>query len=373
MRLTRWGLASGQHRGGLGGPGDREGDEAEEQIELARGDEAGVLEVEAAGLGVAEETFDGPTLTVGREGGAGRGVGGDDEEFAALEASRREVQPKRTGGIAASQRGAERVDAAAFSQPRAQREAAAVLGGDDHLLLHADREGKVVFLEEIHPFEPDELPVRKQQPDACRPEDRQVAPHQRDPLAAVAGAAVVVEHAPDQWHARPSGDHGQHQDVDVARPALPLRAVEREMPRTVEPQEPDHQRRRPILSEPDMLEEPLQPAVGRGDQRRARPLAGQMAEIHRPGTDHTDDDQAQRLQTALAQVDPGTQNPGEGGDGKVRHRAILWRESSRKSPSTALSHPSVVQCGAHPVKRFHLLDRKHAFAPHEKRRSPLVH
>ena len=94
----------------------------------------------------------------------------------------------------------------------------------------------------------------------------------------------------------------------------------------------------------DMLEEPLQPAVGRGHQRRGRPLAGQMAEVHRPGADHADDDQAQRLQPALAQRDMRMQNPLEGGDGTVRHRAILWRELSRKSPSTALSYPSVVQC-----------------------------
>ena len=130
-----------------------------------------------------------------------------------------------------SRGGAERADPAALAQSRAEGEAAAVLGGDEQLLLHADGEGDVVFVEEVHPCEPDELPVRQEQPDARRAEDRQVAPHQRDPLAAVAGAAVVVEHAPDQRHARPPGDDGQHQDVDVARAELPLGAVEREMPR----------------------------------------------------------------------------------------------------------------------------------------------
>ena len=70
-------VAPDEDRGGLGGPGDRESDEAEEQGELAGG-EPGVLEIEAAGFGVAEEAFDGPALAVGREGGAGRGVGGDD-------------------------------------------------------------------------------------------------------------------------------------------------------------------------------------------------------------------------------------------------------------------------------------------------------
>ena len=70
-----------------------------------------------------------------------------------------------------------------------------------------------------------------------------------------------------------------------------------------------------------------------------------MAEVHRPGADHAHDDQAERFQPALAQIDMRTQCLLEGGDGTVRHRAILWRESARKSPHTALSYPSVVQCG----------------------------
>jgi len=160
-----------------------------------------------------------------------------------------EVQPQGAAGLVVVESGAERADAAALAQQRTEGEAAAVLGGDEELLLHADGEGDVVFVEKAHPCEPDELPVRQEQPDARRAEDRQVTPHQRDALAAVAGAAVVVEHAPDQRHPRPPGDDGQHQDVDVTRAELPLGAVEREMPRTLEPEEPHHQRRRPVGAE----------------------------------------------------------------------------------------------------------------------------
>ena len=63
MRLSGGGLASDQQRGGPGRPGHGEGDDAKEQGELARGDEPGVLKVEASGLGVAEETFDDEPLS----------------------------------------------------------------------------------------------------------------------------------------------------------------------------------------------------------------------------------------------------------------------------------------------------------------------
>jgi len=282
-------------------------------------------------------------FAVGGEGGAGRSVGDDDEEFAALKTLGGEVQPERAGGIVADQRGPEGADAATFPQQRAQGEATAVLCGHDELLLHADGERDIVFVEEVHPFDPDELPIREQEPDARGTEDRQVTLHQPDARGGVAAAAVVVEHAPHQRRPRPPRDHRQHQDVDVARAELPLGTVKRQMPRPDKSQEPDHQRRRPIRSETDMLEEPLQPTVGRGDLRRRRPLAGKMTEVDRAGADHTDDEQAQRLQPALAQSDMRPQDLLEGGNGTVMHRAILWSESSRQSPPAALSYPCVVQ------------------------------
>jgi hypothetical protein len=50
-----------------------------------------------------------------------------------------------------------------------------------------------------------------------------------------------------------------------------------------------------------MLEEALQPPVGRGEQRRPAALAGDVPEVHRAGTDHPDDQQAERLEPALAE------------------------------------------------------------------------
>ena len=76
------GLASSEEvGGGAAGPGQGEGDEGHQQIELAGVGQARVLEVEAAGLGVAEEAFDGPAFAIGRQRGARRDVGDDDQPF----------------------------------------------------------------------------------------------------------------------------------------------------------------------------------------------------------------------------------------------------------------------------------------------------
>ena len=126
--LARRRLASEEDRGGPRGPGEGEGDEGDEQVELSGHDEAGVLEIEAAGLGVSEEAFDGPALAVGREGGAGRGVGGDDEEGPVVETPGGEVKPQGSPGLAAgvgAEGGADGADAAALAQERTEGEAAA--------------------------------------------------------------------------------------------------------------------------------------------------------------------------------------------------------------------------------------------------------
>ena len=64
MSLALWPFCAEEVAGGSGRPGEGEGDEAHQQVELARVGEAGVLKVEATGLGVAEETLDGPALGV---------------------------------------------------------------------------------------------------------------------------------------------------------------------------------------------------------------------------------------------------------------------------------------------------------------------
>ena len=52
-----------------------------------------------------------------------------------------------------------------------------------------------------------------------------------------------------------------------------------------------------------MLEEPLQPAVRRGDQNASARFGGDMAEIDGARAHHAHDKHAQGLQAALAQAD----------------------------------------------------------------------
>jgi len=112
---------------------------------------------------------------------------------------------------------------------------------------------------------------------------------------------------------------GEDEEVHVAPADLPVGPVERQRPVAAQPEHLADQRQRPVGSEIDMLEEPLQPAVGRGDLHAPRTLAGDVAEVDRPGADHADHEKAERLQTGLAQVDTRPQNRGEGGDGSVMH------------------------------------------------------
>src|SRR5512147_1573533 len=75
-------FASPDHdRGGLAGPGDSERHQRKKGVELGGDDEARVLEVEPAGLGVAEEALDGPAFLVGVQSGTRLGGGGDNEQL----------------------------------------------------------------------------------------------------------------------------------------------------------------------------------------------------------------------------------------------------------------------------------------------------
>ena len=85
MSLALWPLGAEEVASGAGRPGEGEGDEAHQQVELARVGEAGVLEVEAPGFGISKETLDGPSLAICVERPTGRLVGGDDEPLTARE------------------------------------------------------------------------------------------------------------------------------------------------------------------------------------------------------------------------------------------------------------------------------------------------
>ena len=68
------------------GPGHGEGDDDEQGVELVGLGDAGILDVEAPCLAVAEEAFDLPSLSIGPEGRFGGAVAGDDQERAITEA-----------------------------------------------------------------------------------------------------------------------------------------------------------------------------------------------------------------------------------------------------------------------------------------------
>jgi hypothetical protein len=168
------------------------------------------------------------------------------------------------------------------------------------VLAQSNGEGDAGFGEEGQPLRPDELPVRKEKPDARDVQEREIAPHQRDPLLGVR-AAGTLDHAPDQRHAEARRHGGQHEEVDVALAHPPLGSVERERPGALQPEQLRRKRRRPVGPEFHVLEEALQPAIGRGHQRRTWPLAGDVGEVDGPRADHAHNEECHGVAPVLAQ------------------------------------------------------------------------
>jgi hypothetical protein len=186
------------------------------------------------------------------------------------------------------------------------------------VLAQADGEGDTVIVEEFEPVGADELAVREQDADGRGREVREVAPDQGD---ARRGRAVPLpgQHRPEERHAEAAGHHGEHEVVHLSRPDRPVRPVEHQGPASRRPHQARDERQRPVLAEAHVLEEPLQPPVGRRRPHAPAPFASDMAEVDRAGTDDADDEQAERLETALAERDLRAQKVFEGGDGTVRH------------------------------------------------------
>lgn len=187
VAFARYGL----HAHGLGGasvgPCYGEHDDDDEACKLFGIGDVGVLDIETTGLGVTEQALDAPPPSVVVERLLRVGaVCGDDQPFAVSKAF-----CGKTGRFA---RGACRaVDAPLADegcasgppapQERGKRPYAAVIEGDGHVDLHADGEGDIVFIEEIHPFGADELAVGEQAADGGGGKQHQIAPHQRDAVA----------------------------------------------------------------------------------------------------------------------------------------------------------------------------------------------
>ncbi len=66
---------------GAASPGNGQRDKRHEQAELARISQAGVLDVEAAGLGIAEDALDRPPFAVGPQRGLRLDIGCHDQPF----------------------------------------------------------------------------------------------------------------------------------------------------------------------------------------------------------------------------------------------------------------------------------------------------
>ncbi len=183
-----------QVRGGPPGPDDGESDKRHQEGELARVGDAGILKVEASGLGVAEQAFDGPSLAVGGQRLSGRDVGDHDQPFA-VETLGGEVQERRVAGLcifAGADTGLEELGAPGEAEPGEEREITAVLGGDTQVLAQADREGNVVIVQEFKPLGTDELAIRQQEPD-CRGRKMRVISAIRVPVPLLPGPSSKVQ------------------------------------------------------------------------------------------------------------------------------------------------------------------------------------
>jgi hypothetical protein len=248
-----------------------------------------------------------------------------------------EVEDRPVGGAIGPEAGAEDAGPVAVAQAGEEGEFGAVLGDHAQVVAQADRERDVVIVEECQPLRADELPVGEKEPDCRGREVRQIAPHQRDP--GLCGAvARPVEQRPEERNPEAPGDDREHEVVHVVRPDHPVGPVEHQRPGALRADHLRDERHRPVGSEVDVLEEPLQPAVGRGDQHASSRPGGDVAQVDRARADHAHHEHAERLQPRLADADMAPLHP----DGAMTHGMILAMESSRRIDLAALSQPRVV-------------------------------
>ena len=98
-------------------------------------------------------------------------------------------------------------------------------------------------------------------------------------------------------------DDGQHEDVPVLAADLPIGSVQTQMPRRGQAQQFDDKPGGPVRPKINMLKEPLKPTICGGDLGCCLPFTRQVAEVHRPGAHHRDDQKTKRLHPAMAQSD----------------------------------------------------------------------
>lgn len=194
-------------------------------------------------------------------------------------------------------------------------ELAAVVGDDAEVFPEADGEWDIVIVEEFEPRGADERAVGEQDADGRGREMREVALDERD-ARGHRRVPLPRQHRPEERRPEPARHDGEDDAVHFLRPDRPVGPVARQRPG---PCRPGEKRQRPGLAEAHVLEEPLQPALGRRRLHAPAPLAGDVAEFHGPRADHADDQQAERLDTGSCRA-PRSKPSGD--DGSVRHRDV---------------------------------------------------
>ena len=322
---------------GLAGPSHGEGNDAEKQVQFLRACEPRVLEIQAACFRITEEAFDGPSFPLGGKRVICWRVRCYDEQFFTLDAPRGEIQFERRVRFRPCQAGGKLPRAPTLAQQRLQGQFAPILSDNVEAFPHPDNHGDVIFIEKTQPADANELSIRQKQLDAGGTEQGQIAPHQGNPIIRVAGASLV-QNRPHQRHPMTPRDDGQHEDVHVLATDLPIGPVQTQMPRRGQAQQFDYKSGGPVSPKINMLKEPLKPTIGRCDFGGCLPFAGQVAEVHRPGAHHRDDQKTKRLHPALAQKDMGAQCSAETGEGLLDQGTLLLAKKS--PPEDHLSPPS---------------------------------
>lgn len=309
------------------GPGDGESYDNEEGAELCWIGDVGVLNVEAACLGVRKETFHVPSPAVEVE--AARAVveiGCDNQQFAVPDALRGELQFAFRDRFHAAEP-ARPCSAAVLSQEGGEIAHTPVFALEPHVFLEADHEGDVVFIQEFDPLRADELPIRQDRLDRGRAEEAHVHFHQIDPLLGV-GTATVIEQCPHQGHPKPACHDRQDENVHLARSERPLCPIKRKQPwppkfremrRLPKVQYPHNQPGGYVRVEPDELKEPLQAAIVRGVQGRARELARQMRQVDRAPIRQPDQQHRQCLKPRLSKFEMGAERRDQRGEKRTCH------------------------------------------------------
>lgn len=274
----------------------------DEQMQFFGLGEPGVLHVEAAGLGVAEQTFDLPALPVNGKGGFRFAIGSHDDHGAVVAASGDE---RHRVGICSAHAGEASLVVGqlaarllAFCQG-GKRGFATIIEDDSEVFLDPYGKRDVVSQQELEPAIADELAVGKQGVDRACAENIQIACHQ---FLAISGAAATRrKHAPQEGDAHPARGNAQDQKVDVLRTNLPVGPVEAQREWRAQVQKSDQGAGKPCFVKPYELEETLQATVIGGKTRGAGELACDVAQVHRAAVHQPQDDDHHGFKAAVAQ------------------------------------------------------------------------